>query len=144
VIKAVRAGEWTRDGETVTAAGIALLPGEYTLRLVAATEDASACLPAGDGVVVLDLAVTPELEAEGLARDLVRLIQQARRDAGLAVSDRIRLTLGAPHALQARLAPLEEFVAAETLATSVSWVEPTAEAPLTLDDQPLGISVAVA
>ena len=43
----------------------------------------------GGGFVVLDTAVTPELAAEGLARDLVRAVQQARRDAGLDVSDRI-------------------------------------------------------
>ena len=45
------------------------------------------------GVVALDIEVTPELEVEGRARDLVRLIQQARRDAGLDVSDRIVLTV---------------------------------------------------
>ena len=48
-------------------------------------------LPSNTGVVVLDTDLTPELEAEGLARDLVRLVQQARRDAGLNVSDRIAL-----------------------------------------------------
>ncbi len=46
------------------------------------------------GFVVLDTEVTPELAAEGLARDLVRAVQQARRDAGLDVSDRIALTVG--------------------------------------------------
>ena len=49
-------------------------------------------LPRG-GFVVLDTAVTPELEAEGAARDLVRAVQQARKDAGLQVSDRISLTI---------------------------------------------------
>ena len=58
-------------------------------------DDASAIgmLPGG-GFVVLDTAVTPELAAEGLARDLVRAVQQARRDADLEVSDRIALTVG--------------------------------------------------
>ena len=40
-------------------------------------------------MVVLDVDVTPELEPEGQARDLIRLVQQARRDADLAVTDRI-------------------------------------------------------
>ena len=51
--------------------------------------------PATAGVVVLDTEVTPELNAEGMARDLVRVVQQARRDAGLHVSDRIRLVVDA-------------------------------------------------
>ena len=49
-------------------------------------------LPTG-GFVVLDTDVTPELAAEGVARDLVRAVQQARKDAGLDVSDRIALTV---------------------------------------------------
>ena len=44
---------------------------------------------------MLDVDVTPELEQEGRARDLVRLVQQARRDADLAVTDRIELTITA-------------------------------------------------
>ena len=63
--------------------------GEYELRLVAADAEHSAPLPGGEGVVVLDTAVTPELAAEGLARDVVRVVQQARRDADLDISDRI-------------------------------------------------------
>ena len=106
VIAAVRSGDWTRDGDTVVAGGIPLEDGEYTLRLVAGDEAAGAALPRGAGVVVLDLEVTPELESEGLARDLVRLVQQARRDAGLDVSDRIAVTVGLPAELHARVAAL--------------------------------------
>ena len=142
VIRAVRAGEWTRDGDTVVAGGIPLLEGEYTLRLVAGEEGASASLPRGDGVVVLDLALTPELEAEGLARDLVRLVQQARRDAGLDVSDRIDLAIGTPDEVRRRLEPFADMVAGETLAVAVRWVESAPGAALTLGDQPLSIEVA--
>jgi isoleucyl-tRNA synthetase len=141
VIKAVRAGEWERRGDTVVAGGVALEPGEYSLRLVPKDADASSCLPAADGVVTLDLTVTPELATEGLARDLIRLVQQARRDAGLAVSDRVRLTVGLPGALRDRLRPLEGLVAGETLATSVAWGEPEPGTSLTLDDQPLSLAV---
>ena len=95
------------------------------------TKAASAALPRGDGVVVLDLAVTPELEAEGLARDLVRLVQQARRDAGLDVSDRIDLAIGTPDEVRRRLEPFADMVAGETLAVAVRWVEPAPGAALT-------------
>jgi isoleucyl-tRNA synthetase len=142
VIRAVRAGEWTREGDSVVAGGIPLVEGEYTLRLVADDEAASASLPRGDGVVVLDVALTPELEAEGLARDLVRLVQQARRDAGLDVSDRIDLAVGMPASVRQRLEPFAEMLAGETLAVTVRWVDAADGAALTLADQPLSIELA--
>ena len=121
VIKAVKAGDWSRDGDRVVAGGVELLDGEYELKLVAAEGEASSPLPDGRGMVTLDVEVTPELAAEGTARDLIRLVQQARRDAGLDVTDRIILTLGVPESLRRRIAPYLEMVAAETLAASVDW-----------------------
>jgi isoleucyl-tRNA synthetase len=123
VIRAVRAGDWQRDGEAVVAGGHRLEPDEYTLRLVVTGDGASTPLSVVDGVVVLDTEVTPELEAEGLARDLVRLVQQARRDAGLAISDRIVLTLGGTPELRERLEPHLGLVAEATLAPEIDWDE---------------------
>ncbi len=67
--------------------------------------------------MVLDTAVTPELAAEGLARDLIRVVQQARRDADLDVSDRIALIVAAAPAVVAAVEAHRDFVAGETLAT---------------------------
>jgi isoleucyl-tRNA synthetase len=72
-------------------------------------------------VVVLDLEMTPELEAEGLARDLVRLIQQARRDAGFDVSDRISLSISGSEDWIEAGTTHRDLIAAETLATSISF-----------------------
>jgi isoleucyl-tRNA synthetase len=142
VIKAVKAGDWHRDGDTVVAGGVPLFDGEYQLKLVVGGEGASASLSNGIGVVVLDTTLTDALEAEGLARDLVRLVQQARRDAGLAVSDRIVLQLGLTESIRQRIAPFEPMLAAETLATSVVYApgDSTAE----LDGEPIHIAVSVA
>jgi isoleucyl-tRNA synthetase len=130
VIRAVKAGEWEQAGDgTVSAGGITLLPGEFTERLVAADPQETAALPGSTGLVVLDTAVTPELAAEGLARDVVRVVQQARRDAGLAVSDRIVLTVDGPEAVVAAVRAHEAFVAGEVLATSVAYA-PVAEPTL--------------
>jgi isoleucyl-tRNA synthetase len=120
VIKAIKAGNWERHGESILAAGIELAEGEYDLRLVAADPDSTSALPGGTGLVALDTAVTPELAAEGTARDVVRIVQQARRDAGLAVSDRIRLTLGADDAVADAVRAHAEFLAGETLALEVA------------------------
>jgi isoleucyl-tRNA synthetase len=120
VIRAVKAGEWSLvDGQPV-AAGVTLQPGEYELKLVAADPTQSASLPGDAGVVVLDTSVTPELAAEGLARDVVRVVQLARRDAGLDVADRVSLVVEAPAEVIAAVEAHRDFVATETLATSVT------------------------
>ncbi|AXB43921.1 isoleucine--tRNA ligase [Amycolatopsis albispora] len=122
VIKAVKAGEWsTSEGGALVAAGIELLETEYDRKLVAKDEGAAAELPGGSGLVLLDTEVTEELAAEGVARDLVRVVQQARRDAGLEVADRIALTVDAPVEVTEAARAHEEFVAGETLATSVAY-----------------------
>ena len=125
-IKGSKTGDWSiaEDG-TVTSGGLALVEGEYALETVAGSADEASVvgmLPRG-GFVVLDTALTPELEAEGTARDLVRAVQQARKDAGLQVSDRIALSVAAPAATLAAARTHEALIAEETLATSVTYAE---------------------
>jgi isoleucyl-tRNA synthetase len=123
VIKAVKAGEWQLTDGAPVAAGVTLAEGEYELKLVASDVENSAPLPAGGGVVVLDTVVTAELAAEGLARDVIRVVQQARRDADLDVSDRITLVLSASPAVRAAVETFRDFVAGETLATALEFAE---------------------
>ena len=119
VIKAVKKGEWTRQGDVVTAGGVDLKPGEYQLKLVPKASGASAALANTTGVVVLDIELTTELEAEGAARDVIRLVQQQRREAGLDVSDRIELKLGLPAELCQQISTHHETIKAETLAINI-------------------------
>src|SRR5687768_36421 len=122
VIKAVKAGQWTTSPTgAVVADGIELLSTEYDRKLVSKDAGAAGELPASSGIVVLDCKVTPELEAEGIARDLVRVIQQARREKGLDVSNRIRLTVGAPESVVAAAKVHEELIRSETLAVEVAY-----------------------
>ncbi len=118
-IKGSKSGEWEeRPDGTVVAGGIELVEGEYELSTVVEGVDsglATAAL-AGGGFVVLDTTVTPELAAEGIARDVIRLVQQARRDAGLHVSDRIRLTVAAAGPVWEALVTHQNLVVEETLA----------------------------
>ncbi|WP_433725864.1 isoleucine--tRNA ligase [Actinoplanes sp. CA-051413] len=123
VIKAVKAGDWELVDGAPVAAGVTLQEGEYELKLIAADAENSAPLPAGRGVVLLDTEVTPELAAEGLARDLIRVVQQARRDADLDVSDRIALRIAASPVVAAAVDVHRDFVAAETLATALTLDE---------------------
>lgn len=122
VIRAVKAGDYDQDAEgRVTAAGIKLLPGEFTERLVASDPDETAALPGNTGLVVLDTTLTPELTAEGLAKDVIRLVQQARREAGFELSERIKLTLDASETVLEAVRRHEQLMAGEVLASSVSY-----------------------
>src|SRR4051812_15350343 len=124
VIKAVKAGDWTTtESGAIVAAGIGLCPEEYEQRLVATDPAATAALPGGGGLVVLDTVVSQELADEGVARDLVRVVQQARKDADLDVSDRIVLTLQVPESIVGAVRTHEAFLAGETLADAVVFGE---------------------
>src|SRR6185312_7759924 len=97
VIQAARAGDWSEVDGVVTVGGVELAEGEYDLVLETAQTGGEShtalALLAGGGFALLDTATTPELEAEGLARDIIRAVQDTRKAAGLDVSDRIRLSL---------------------------------------------------
>jgi isoleucyl-tRNA synthetase len=94
--------------------------------------------------VALALDLDDDLRREGLAREVVHAIQNARREAGLAVTDRIELALGGdPELLEAARAH-EGYVAGETLATSVSYDGQGAATEATVDGRELRIALAPA
>jgi isoleucyl-tRNA synthetase len=75
----------------------------------------------GTHAVALNLELNDELHREGLAREVVHAVQAARKNAGLEVADRIELSLGGDEELLAATRAHEDYVAGETLATSVSY-----------------------
>ncbi|WP_402467694.1 isoleucine--tRNA ligase [Isoptericola aurantiacus] len=128
VIKAARSGAWRRgdDGAVVVTTDdgdVPLLEPEYELTTVvgdAAGEEVAASVLPGGGFVVLDLALDDALRAEGYARDVVRDVQDARKAAGLEVSDRIALELDVPSAHVADVEAYRDLVRRETLAASLT------------------------
>ncbi|MBX7432896.1 isoleucine--tRNA ligase [Mycobacterium sp. Y57] len=139
-IKAVKAGQGVlRSDGTLEAGPAVLLPEEFTSKLVAADPEFTAALPDGAGLVVLDGTVTPELEAEGWAKDRIRELQELRKSTGLDVSDRISVVMSvpAPHELWARTH--RDLIAGEILATSFEFGEPS-DAEMIGD----GVRVAIA
>ncbi len=119
-IKGSKTGDWSEADGVVTSGGVVLEAPEYELATVIGgqTDDAvaAAVLPSG-GFVALDTALTPELEGEGYARDLIRSIQDTRKAAGLHVGDRIALTLTVPEDRVAAVERHRDLIAAEVLAT---------------------------
>ncbi|GAA2754437.1 isoleucine--tRNA ligase [Amnibacterium kyonggiense] len=123
VIKAAKSGDWSSEpGGGVVVGGVPLLDGEYDLVLErsGATEGTALGLLPSGGFVLLETATTPELELEGHARDFIRDVQQARRAAGLEVTDRIDLAVEGDADLLAMLAAHGDLVRSETLAESLT------------------------
>ena len=90
--------------------------------------------------VALDLELTPELVRAGMVREVVRMVQDARKRLGLEVSDRISLTWAAGGELGEALREASGLVADEVLATSIVEGEPTGTV---VTDEELGLSFAL-
>jgi isoleucyl-tRNA synthetase len=116
VIAASKSGQWSlTDAGTVEIAGIVLDPSEFTLRVTTSEGLNGSPFDTGAGMVVLDTRVDDELRSEGKARDLVRLIQQTRKEARLNVTDRIAVRLAMSDASAKAIKPFEDFIRKETL-----------------------------
>ena len=94
----------------------------------------------GSHAVALELELDDELIREGLAREVVHAVQNARKTAGLEVADRIELTLGGDADLLAAARAFEQYLAGETLAVTVAY-DGAAGEPATVKGRPLSIGV---
>jgi isoleucyl-tRNA synthetase len=148
VLNAARAGEWEDlGGGRYAVAGQTIEPGEYELRFKANEGLDAVAFDGAVGVVVLDTHVDEALEREGVARDFIRLVQVARKDAGLNVSDRIHIEVKIANGLGEVLVDHADTIRAETLAETL---RPTDDQPegfvseTSLLDEPIAIGVRVA
>ncbi|HKE81875.1 MAG TPA: isoleucine--tRNA ligase [Solirubrobacteraceae bacterium] len=96
----------------------------------------------GSHAVALELALDDALRREGLAREVVHAVQNARKAAGLAVEDRIRLVLGGDEELLGAARAHEDYVAGEVLAIEVAYDGAQDGQPATIEDRELRIAVA--
>lgn len=132
IIKLSKQGQWTFDGTDLTVAEEKLLPEEYSLILVPRADQGAKPLSSNQGMIWLDLEISKELENEGIARDIIRLVQQARKDAEFDVSDRIKLELKSNMDLEIVLAEHSNLIGSQTLSTITIIEQPdySTEAPL--------------
>jgi isoleucyl-tRNA synthetase len=143
-LAAAKSGDWKRDADGVTVAGHRLEPGEYTLLLEAKPGVACQALASGEMIAVLDFTLNEALVQEGLARDLVRIVQQARRDAGLHVADRIRLSLALSREAREAVRAFAAYVQEQTLATELDLDGSPPPGAFTVDAELGGSPVRVA
>ena len=77
----------------------------------------------GTLTVGLDTKITDELKKEGYVRDLIRGIQNLRKESGFEVTDRIALSVGGSEVLKSAFEMFKDFISGETLASSAVWSE---------------------
>ena len=117
----------------IEVAGERLTADEVELR---ATElDAFALAQDESWAVALDTELTDELRVEGVARSLIRALNDRRKDQGLEIADRIVVTLSGPAEVEQAVAAHSAWIADEVLATTLTWspTAVTAGEPLTVD-----------
>jgi isoleucyl-tRNA synthetase len=127
IIASVKQDEWTRLGsDKIKIAGEELVAEEFSLNLQPLNEEkAVKALDTGDVVIFLDTNINEALELEGFARDLVRGIQQARKNADLHVSDKINLEInfkGDKKLLKA-CEKFKDYICLQTLAAKINYNE---------------------
>ena len=136
-IEAAPETELDLGGERIT-----VTPADFEIT----SEDMPGWLVASEGklTVALDITVTDELKAEGVARELINRIQNIRKESGFEVTDRIRVEIERKPCVAEGIARFADYIAAQTLAVEVR----TAEAPAgetvvesEIDDEPLQIAV---
>jgi isoleucyl-tRNA synthetase len=143
VLAAVKSGkaELQPDG-SLLAAGERIEASEFTLRIIA--EEGHACMSDGGLFACLDLHIDRALELEGLARDVIRMVQDARRKADLIPDERIRLGLRVEGDLKEAVEQHAGFIRSEVLAEELTFGEiPDAVYTGTADiqDTEMGISL---
>jgi isoleucyl-tRNA synthetase len=127
VMAGARSGDWRplEDGR-VEVGGVVLEPDEF--QLTARARPGHEVAEDGDLLVALDTQLTPELQAEGLAREVAHRLQNLRKAAGYEISDRIVAAIGGEASLVDRLVAQRDWLAAETLAIQLD-IGPEARLP---------------
>ena len=122
VFAGYKKGDWTLVDDVMTVGGITLAEDEYVLVLEPLDSNSARALDDRETIVTLDMNVTPELAREGLARDIIRAIQEARKGIDLNITDRICATVTGNVNVQQAIDVHAEMIATEVLADSIKVV----------------------
>jgi isoleucyl-tRNA synthetase len=122
----------------IEVAGERLSAEDVTLR--AARHEAFALAEDSGWAVALDLELNDDLRAEGLARELVRALNDLRKELGLAISDRVELRLAASDRVWAAVDRHRDYVLGEVLAVSLDR-EASGDHLVTIDGEPVEVTL---
>jgi isoleucyl-tRNA synthetase len=98
-----------------------------------AAQDIPGWLVASEGglTVALDITISEELKSEGIARELVNRLQNLRKDSGLEVTDKIRITIETSDTIRKAIVANSTYVIAEVLATEIEFSTTSSNAVIT-------------
>lgn len=120
IIAAEKTGQWEKiSTDQLKIAGELLSKEEFIMTYDLANIDGGAILQSSDAIIMLDLEVTQELKNEGLARDLVRFIQQTRKDMDFDISDKIKITVDCDHVFKEAVSVYSSYIGDQTLSILV-------------------------
>ncbi|MBO4956563.1 MAG: hypothetical protein J6C50_01880 [Rickettsiales bacterium] len=119
VMKLANSGKWEIKDDLLIIDEFKLANDEYSIKLETKKENVFA-VDGYDILIMLDLNITEELEQEGTARDLVRLIQQFRKDVKLDISDKISLVIKTNYDfLKDSINNFKEYIQEQTLSVDL-------------------------
>ena len=129
ITNAIKEGNWQKiNDRTIQIAGVELVDDDFELKLTTKNIDekksAILPLPSNDYLVLLTIEITKELEDEGIARDIVRAIQQNRKDANLEITNHINLEIFSlnPRILEVAQA-FETYIKHQVLAENIKILQ---------------------
>lgn len=125
IMTEVKAKNFTQISENkIEIAGITLIDDDFELKLSPKNnqnpDEEIIALPDNSCLIALETKLTDELKNEGIARDIVRAVQQARKDADLDVSDKITLNIFADNKITQAIKDFENYIKEQVLATKIS------------------------
>lgn len=132
ITEAAKKNEWKKDGDKIEIASVELMKDEFEIKLLPKNQDDKKfvlmALPSNDCLVCLDVEVSKDLEEEGISRDIVRAIQQARKDANLNIGDRINIKIFSPNNLILEVAKkFENYIKDQVLALTIEALQDVAQ-----------------
>lgn len=151
ITTAAKDGNWEKiSDKEIKIAGVNLVDDEFEIKLMTKNQDekkfALQPLPSNDYLISLDIEITKDLEDEGIARDIVRAIQQNRKDADLNISDKIKLQISSSNERILEVGKaFEKYIKEQVLAEDLVVLDKIISAKFSfenkLDDGDLGVGI---
>ena len=126
MIVSLKNGQWQRcSNGQVSIDDEILMESEYTMTLKSSVSEEAVLLSCHDIMVLLNCNITEDLELEGIARDIVRLVQQTRKDADLHVSDYIRcfIKVSEDNKVKRAIEQYKDYIKEQTLSSHITFTE---------------------